>query len=39
MNFIFAIIAAVIIAASFYADYKWRRWMAARHRENDSHDH
>jgi hypothetical protein len=28
---LFIIVAAVLIAAgSFYADYRWRRWMAAR---------
>jgi len=28
-----AIAAAVIVAASLFADYKWRRWMAARRAE------
>jgi hypothetical protein len=27
------IVAVVIVAGSFYADYKWRRWMAARKNE------
>ena len=29
------IIAVVVIAASIFADYKWRRWMAARRAEDD----
>jgi hypothetical protein len=29
------IIAVVVIAASVFADYKWRRWMAARREEQD----
>jgi hypothetical protein len=28
-----AVIATVIVAASLFADYKWRRWMAARRAE------
>ncbi len=36
MKIIFAIVAVVILAASLYADYKWRSWMAARKR--DHHD-
>jgi hypothetical protein len=27
------IVAAVIVAGSFYADYRWRQWMAARKNE------
>jgi hypothetical protein len=30
MKIFLAIAAALIIAASFYADYKWKQWMAAR---------
>jgi hypothetical protein len=30
---IFAVI--VVIAATVFADYKWRRWMAARRAERD----
>lgn len=34
MKFIFlAIVLAAVIAASLYADYKWRRWMADRRRD------
>ena len=35
MKLILAIVAIVIIAASIFADWKWRRWMAARKRERD----
>jgi hypothetical protein len=34
MKLILAIIAAIVIAGSFYADYKWRQWMAARRRDH-----
>lgn len=27
------IVAIVLIAASLFADYKWRRWMASRRQE------
>jgi len=27
------IVAVVVIAGSFYADYKWRQWMAERKRD------
>jgi hypothetical protein len=30
---IFVIVAVLIIVGSFYADYKWRQWMAERKRE------
>jgi len=33
MKLVFAIIAAIIIAGSLFADYKWRQWMAARRRD------
>jgi hypothetical protein len=35
MKLILAIVAVVVIAASIFADYKWRRWMADRRRERD----
>ena len=32
---LFLILTAIaLIAGSIYADYKWRRWMAARRREH-----
>lgn len=37
MLYLIAIAAAVIIAASLFADYKWRRWMEDRKQERD-HD-
>jgi hypothetical protein len=30
MKLLLAIIAILLLAGSFYADYKWRQWMAAR---------
>ena len=27
---VLAIIVVVVVAASLFADYKWRKWMAAR---------
>jgi hypothetical protein len=33
MKVLLAIVAAIIVAASLFADYKWRRWMAARRAE------
>jgi hypothetical protein len=33
-----AIVAAVIVAASLFADYKWRRWMAARRAERGDYN-
>jgi hypothetical protein len=39
MKIVVAILAAIVIAGSFIADYKWRQWMAARRRERqDPHD-
>jgi hypothetical protein len=32
MKIILGILAIVVIAASLFADYKWRQWMAARRR-------
>lgn len=36
MKFILAIAALVVIAGSTFADYKWRRWMAARRDDRDT---
>jgi hypothetical protein len=33
MKIILGILAILIIALSLFADYKWRQWMAARHRD------
>jgi hypothetical protein len=31
---VIAVIAVLVIAASFFADYKWRKWMAERRQEH-----
>jgi general stress protein CsbA len=33
MKILLAIIVVALVAASIYADYKWREWMAARRRD------
>jgi hypothetical protein len=33
MKILLGILAAVLIAAFVFADYKWRHWMAARRRD------
>ena len=33
MTIVVAIVVVLAITALIYADYKWRRWMAARRRE------
>jgi hypothetical protein len=33
MKVFLGILAVVIVAASVFADYKWRQWMAARRRD------
>jgi hypothetical protein len=33
MKIFLGILAVFLIAASLFADYKWRRWMAARRRD------
>ncbi len=35
MLYMIAIAALVIVAASLFADYKWRKWMTARKHERD----
>jgi len=37
VKILIAIVVLVLIAASLFADYKWRRWMARR-REQDGAD-
>jgi hypothetical protein len=32
MKIFLGILALVLVAASVFADYKWRQWMAARRR-------
>jgi hypothetical protein len=33
MKIFLAILILVVVAASLFADYKWRQWMAARRRD------
>jgi len=33
MKFLLAIAIAILVAASIFADYKWRKWIADRRRE------
>jgi hypothetical protein len=33
MKIFLGILAVLVIAATFFADYKWRQWMAARRRD------
>jgi len=35
MKLLLAIVAVLVIAALFVADYKWRQWIAARRRERE----
>jgi hypothetical protein len=35
MKLVLVIIAILVIGGSFYADYKWRKWMAERRRERE----
>jgi hypothetical protein len=32
MKILLAILAVLLVAGSFYADYKWRQWITARRR-------
>jgi hypothetical protein len=38
MKIVLAILAGLVIAGSFFADYKWRQWMASRRRERKDFD-
>jgi hypothetical protein len=33
MRILLAILVVLVVAASLYADYKWRQWIAARRRD------
>jgi hypothetical protein len=35
MKIALIIIGLILIAGSFYADYRWKRWMEARKAERD----
>jgi hypothetical protein len=42
MKLLLAILAIGLLAGSFFADYKWRQWMAARksdHNRSDGPNH
>jgi hypothetical protein len=36
VKILLGILAVVLIAASLFADYKWRQWVAARKRDRES---
>jgi hypothetical protein len=38
MKLVLIIVAAVVIAGSVFADWKWRRWMEARRRDRGPAD-
>jgi hypothetical protein len=38
MKLILIVVAVLVLAGSLVADYKWRRWMAARRRERNQPD-
>jgi len=33
MKIFLGVLAVLVVAASVFADYKWRQWMAARRRD------
>jgi hypothetical protein len=33
MKIVLGILIVLVVAVSFYADYKWRKWMAERKRD------
>jgi len=33
MKWLLGSVALVVVVASFFADYKWRQWIAARRRD------
>jgi hypothetical protein len=35
MKFVLLVLGIAVVAASILADYKWRKWMAARRSERD----
>jgi hypothetical protein len=36
MKLLLIIVALAVVAGAFYADYKWRQWIAARRRERQN---
>ena len=35
MKLLLAVVVVAIVVASFFADYKWRQWIATRRRDHD----
>jgi hypothetical protein len=35
VKILLGILAVLVIAASFFADYKWRQWIAVRRRDRE----
>jgi hypothetical protein len=35
MKIAIIVVVVVLVAASVFADYKWRQWMAARRRDHE----
>jgi hypothetical protein len=35
MKFVIATVILLLIAVSFYADYRWKQWIARRKQERD----
>lgn len=35
MKIVLIVVAVMVLIGSFIADYKWRQWIAARHRDRD----
>jgi hypothetical protein len=35
MRIVLIIAVSVVVAASFFADYKWRRWLARNRQDRD----
>ena len=35
MKLALIVVVVLLVAGSFYADYRWRRWMADRKRERE----
>ena len=36
MKIVLVIVVVVLVVGSFFADYKWRQWMAARRRDRQN---
>ena len=39
MKLLLTLVVLAVIAASFYADFQWRRWIARRKQDENSHPH